>query len=603
MKKILLVIAVLFSVNSFSQEIKLKEYSHTDFFKMIASEKDSIFKLKDAFITFTKKDSAFAYEFVNGQIEFTTNDTIVINKKIDLYNVHFEHQKEEEGQGLPFLIFNKEVRIYNTTSLFFYNCIFRDNLEMDTSVLGNDQIIQFNKKYPKYGSDIGFYNCTFYKDVKLDIGSIENRSAINFYIFYSKFISKTKRKKVEFNTNSIQETSIDENIFKGNGYLNINVDNSIFTSIYGNDFGDFRIDLSKESFNDSQVYLVEKNIFNDSFLLHINHFSISNVYRWKQWKGKVLSSAGYDLYLKYLLEQNNELDYEDLYKIDTVFDNYKNKYKFELDDSYKFEMQQLGQFYDFYKLQHDSDYANQVYIEFKDLETKRLAYLYNQNPSFKSFFTVKINQFLKVFSAYGTEPQRAVVFSMYVVLLFALIYLFFPNSWDTNGKKRIMNRYAFFFTYMNKKVGIHEVYLEQQKNELLEFHEFKNLVAQQGKTVPKFFTATALPLYKWAISGSKLTEAFLSKIDIMKGTWNELPTKKRWWKSLLLIGAFTITICYDVLIKILNALMLSINTFTTLGFGEIPIKGLPRYLAIIQGFIGWFMLTLFSVSLISQLLN
>ena len=56
-------------------------------------------------------------------------------------------------------------------------------------------------------------------------------------------------------------------------------------------------------------------------------------------------------------------------------------------------------------------------------------------------------------------------------------------------------------------------------------------------------------------------------------------------------------------IKILNALMLSINTFTTLGFGEIPIKGLPRYLAIIQGFIGWFMLTIFSVSLISQLLN
>ena len=52
---------------------------------------------------------------------------------------------------------------------------------------------------------------------------------------------------------------------------------------------------------------------------------------------------------------------------------YKNKYKIELADSYKFEMQQLGQFYDFYKLQHDSDYANKVYIEFKDLETK--AYL------------------------------------------------------------------------------------------------------------------------------------------------------------------------------------------------------------------------------------
>jgi hypothetical protein len=156
---------------------------------------------------------------------------------------------------------------------------------------------------------------------------------------------------------------------------------------------------------------------------------------------------------------------------------------------------------------------------------------------------------------------------------------------------------------MNKKAGIHEVYLDNQKEELLEFNEFKTLVEQQGKTVPKFFTATALPLYKWAISGSKFSASVLKRVDIMKGTWSDLPTKKRWWKSFLLIGAFLIAICCDIFIKMLNALMLSINTFTTLGFGEIPIKGLPRYLAIIQGFIGWFMLTIFSVSLISQLLN
>jgi hypothetical protein len=89
----------------------------------------------------------------------------------------------------------------------------------------------------------------------------------------------------------------------------------------------------------------------------------------------------------------------------------------------------------------------------------------------------------------------------------------------------------------------------------------------------------------------------------MKGTWQDLPKSRQVWKSILLIGAFIFAIIYDLLVKVINALMLSINTFTTLGFGEIPIKGLPRYLAIIQGFIGWFMLTIFSVSLISQLLN
>jgi hypothetical protein len=90
---------------------------------------------------------------------------------------------------------------------------------------------------------------------------------------------------------------------------------------------------------------------------------------------------------------------------------------------------------------------------------------------------------------------------------------------------------------------------------------------------------------------------------VLKGTWEDLPTGQKARKSFLLVGVFLIALVYDLLIKVLNALMLSINTFTTLGFGEIPIKGLPRYLAIIQGFIGWFMLTIFSVSLISQLLN
>jgi hypothetical protein len=67
------------------------------------------------------------------------------------------------------------------------------------------------------------------------------------------------------------------------------------------------------------------------------------------------------------------------------------------------------------------------------------------------------------------------------------------------------------------------------------------------------------------------------------------------WLLLLLV--------FDVFVKFLNALTLSINTFTTLGFGEIPTSGIPRYLCILQGFIGWFMLSIFSVALISQLLN
>ena len=58
-----------------------------------------------------------------------------------------------------------------------------------------------------------------------------------------------------------------------------------------------------------------------------------------------------------------------------------------------------------------------------------------------------------------------------------------------------------------------------------------------------------------------------------------------------------------VILRGINSIALSINTFSTLGFGDIPVTGISRYVAIIQGFIGWFLLSIFSVSLISQILQ
>lgn len=56
------------------------------------------------------------------------------------------------------------------------------------------------------------------------------------------------------------------------------------------------------------------------------------------------------------------------------------------------------------------------------------------------------------------------------------------------------------------------------------------------------------------------------------------------------------------LISFLNAFTLSLNSFVTLGFGNIPTKGIARYVCIIQGFIGWFLLSVFTVSLFNQVL-
>ena len=56
------------------------------------------------------------------------------------------------------------------------------------------------------------------------------------------------------------------------------------------------------------------------------------------------------------------------------------------------------------------------------------------------------------------------------------------------------------------------------------------------------------------------------------------------------------------LLSLVNALTLSLNAFVTLGFGTIPTTGIARYVCIVQGFIGWFLLSLFTVALINQVL-
>lgn len=60
----------------------------------------------------------------------------------------------------------------------------------------------------------------------------------------------------------------------------------------------------------------------------------------------------------------------------------------------------------------------------------------------------------------------------------------------------------------------------------------------------------------------------------------------------MLLGGF--------LVSFVNAVTLSLNSFTTLGFGNIPTHGLARYVCVVQGFIGWFLLSIFTVALINQ---
>jgi hypothetical protein len=591
-----------------SQDINFKEYSYTEFFNLIDRETDSIFKMENALIKYNEgTDSLFMLNppsdttYANPGVR---NNPRVIKKEVQLDNVHFLTDREEHfsdvfNGALDNILFEQKVSLRNIANVEFNHCTFEKRLTIrggnkTESALKSNQFNIIGLKHSfLMESGLIVYMLNDHVRSPGDL-SIDIRDNTIHLKMSSKDQDDNRFDVLGMNFSAVR---VWHNTFTGNGLVRYKAVEMEYSTFSSNTIEEAVTELFINRPSGWDVVDVENNSFNNDVFWGMNTYSPRYSIPYTQFKDHLMSST---VLYDYLRESkkldntwwNSNIDFENM-KMDVL----KN------DLWYKTEVSSKGMLYDFYKSKHDNEDANKVYMQIKDLETERLNYLYNQNPSFKTYFKWKVNQFLKVFSDYGTEPSKAIVFSVYVILCFAFIYLFFPNSWDKHGRNRIMNRYSFFMKYMRRDAGMHQVYLDDKEPELLEYEDFKTYLTKSKNEMPKFFVATGLPLYKWAVSGTKTYASFLKRIDIMNGTWKEVPTHKRFWKSILLITAFLIALVYDIFIKIVNALMLSINTFTTLGFGEIPIKGLPRYLAIVEGFIGWFMLTIFSVSLISQLLN
>ena len=530
-------------------------------------------------------------------------DTIVINKILELTNVQILNSHLSDEGYFNLIRFTNKVTLNNQISAHFLECSFEKpvyiQLKIDRNFISPSDLQLFSipeldimDSQFKSGLHIG-QSINDHEENR-NIGLSGNKfSNSNLKTEYntSFSIGLKKNARLYFQNNEFKE-KVESKFVLGQSDLSV-IKNNIFTEstlIYTDD--------------EIQVLQLEDNKFSKYVFFQLPELRPRYSIKWPDLSGKLIQYWAFTYKLLELqVDQKSQFKPRNTNPTDENISYYLDSIKIQDESVFREESKLRGLLYEHYKSQHDIVYASSVYVELKDLETQRLAYIYRTDPSFDNFFQWKVNQFLKIFSNYGTKPSKAIIFSVRVIVFFALIYLFFPNYWDSHGKDRILHRYSFFFKYLNQEAGLHDVYLEGKRDELTHYEGFKNFFEENGKTVPKFFLATALPLYRWSIASTKTSSWFLSKVDIFRGRWSELPPAQKAAKTMLLSLTFTIALLYDIFIKMLNALMLSINTFTTLGFGEIPIKGLPRYLAIIQGFIGWFMLTIFSVSLISQLLN
>jgi hypothetical protein len=183
-------------------------------------------------------------------------------------------------------------------------------------------------------------------------------------------------------------------------------------------------------------------------------------------------------------------------------------------------MRYYKHFFDTFKQNGDLQSSNNCYMELKDVEGARLRYKAETEGTFANYITWKLNRIVKFYSDHGTNPAKAIIISMYVLLGFAIIFFFYPSDWDVTSKSMLLANY-------------------------------KN---------------------------------FVEKND------------KGYWKPFLILAS-------GFLMSLVNAFTLSLNAFTTLGFGNIPTHGIARYLCILEGFLGWFLLSIFTVTLLNQVLS
>lgn len=277
----------------------------------------------------------------------------------------------------------------------------------------------------------------------------------------------------------------------------------------------------------------------------------------------------------------------------------------ELADIYKYNdlMTTYNKLFQIYKTRGDLESANGCYIEMKDVQTRRLKYIYQSEGGTENYLNWQLNVFLKFFAKYGTSPVRSIQISIWVILLFAGFYLFFYSEWDGINRAFLISKSEKLMGYFSSEQNLEDLYSSNYIEEIRSFKQFKTNIHDRQAHVPFFFMVFLKPLYWMAVVKHKWNQALYKRIEFLQGRWEDLPSKRK-----LILGTFTFFALllysfYLLFIKSMNALILSINAFTTLGFGDIPVKGISRHIAILQGFLGWFLLSIFSVSLIGQILQ
>ena len=257
-----------------------------------------------------------------------------------------------------------------------------------------------------------------------------------------------------------------------------------------------------------------------------------------------------------------------------------------------------------YRATSDSESHNKCFIKLKKIEEDIYKWRYKLTRSWTDAFRWGINWFLGKFSKYGTDPILTLMNCLKWIAIFAIFYMFFPSEEDNLKYHNIqlaLHRYIDHFSYEKKNFYTAD---ELYKAEVVELNIFKRALINNRLRLPPVLSIFGKPFFRFSLFIVWIRHRIRSVIRFnIYQDWSSQGRRGRLkmtsYISISLVGF----LLWGLVMRVLNALALSLNAFVTLGYGEIMAKGVSRYLCVLEGLMGWFFLSIFSVALISQILS
>jgi len=316
-------------------------------------------------------------------------------------------------------------------------------------------------------------------------------------------------------------------------------------------------------------------------------------------------------------KHNIKIDKSAIHKLGFIYKGglhyYGNEDYFEVKDKLQEEkfkesfLDLSAQYRQFIAIYHEngSDFKTDAIIALKSFQTNKNRYKYYQNRNVMTFLNWWGGEFLGKYCDYGLSPFKGLRHCFYVILMFSLFYFFYYSDWDHIDKAFLINRFSSVVAYFSSDKRLEDFFTDNYEKQMQGPTDFKLLLEQNKIHTPFFLRLLLKPLYQLSFIRYRVLNYFFKNVEFMAGKWGDLQLRQRYIIGVITGLLLIFYILYLVLIRSVNAIILSLNSFSTLGFGQVPVRGFSftKYVTVIEGFVGWFLLGTFIVSLLNQMAN